>query len=132
MGTVQILAVGWLPDNLVSAQFGVLEEDKYAAKIRAVQPQITDWYKDSKSLAYHLNEYKVPKAGAIRFPFPHLGYVAHVTFAPTRTIHPGVCQNQFWTIAFSSVLWPLSTELSLYEQEWDTIGHSKMVAANTM
>lgn len=100
----KFIAVGWSADSLSKAQFGIVEEDKYAAKIRALQPQITDCSRNSELLAHYLNRYKVPKAKAVGFPLPHLGYVAHVTFSATRANSPSVCQNNIWTISFSCVL----------------------------
>ncbi|KAH3983276.1 hypothetical protein HBH98_069080 [Parastagonospora nodorum] len=118
----KFIAVGWSAGSLSNAQFGVVEEDKYAAKIRALQPQITDWSRNSELLAYYLNRYKVPKAKAVRFPLSHLGYVAHVTFAAIPDDSPSICQSNMWTISFSCVLWPMNNEPYPDEEQWNTTG----------
>jgi hypothetical protein len=119
----QLFALGWSSPDRKIAQFSIIEKAEHAPSVRAIQTYVTEWDKDSKILAYYLNENGIPKRTSLRYPLPAAGYVAHVTFATQLKTDYNVSINPFWTIEFSCVLWTLATEPQLEERTWAAPGH---------
>ncbi|KAL5113425.1 hypothetical protein ACEQ8H_008693 [Pleosporales sp. CAS-2024a] len=118
----KLIAVGWSCTEPHIAQFGIIDKEQYAAEIRAVRPEITEWDMDSKLLAHALNQHKIPKTAAVRFPLPRTAYVAHVTFSSQVQVKPEISLNKLWNIGFSCAVWPLDSQPDLVEEKWDSGG----------
>jgi hypothetical protein len=111
-------ALGWSSPNPGSAEFGIVGGEVDTAKVHKIQPEVSDWDRDSKLLAYFLDFHGVSKATSVRHSLPQLGCIAHVTFVAKLKEDPVMSMNPFWSIKFSYTLWTQSTEPKIDQKTW--------------
>jgi hypothetical protein len=111
----KFLALGWSSHDHNIAQFGILEDEKYAAKVREVQTFITDWDLDSNMMACQLIRKALPKSTVIRSTSEmEDSYVAHLSFVAHLVDNSKTSIGPFWRIE----LWAVEEEPHIIEGTW--------------
>jgi hypothetical protein len=110
-------ALGWSSKLSSDAQFGVVDVDQ-SFIWREIRPQMTEWDRNSKLLAYYLNLHGIPKTSTVRYSLPKLGCVAHVTFDAKVKHDLKMSLNPLWTIKFSYTLHTAGAEPSIAQKQW--------------
>jgi hypothetical protein len=110
-------ALGWSSKDSNVAQFGIVDVEQ-SFVWREIRPQMTEWDRNSKLLAYFLNLHGIPKTTTVRYSLPKLGCVAHVTFVTKLEHNPKMCLNRFWTIKFSYTLHTAGAEPHISQTQW--------------